>query len=94
MLLRHPKIENAAVVAMPDERLGEKVCAFVKPLVGQTITLEEVTAFLKDKRMAIFMWPERLELIDELPLTNVGKVQKRDLQQRLREMLKAEAGGQ
>ena len=70
------------------------MCAFVKPQVGQTLTLEDITAFLKDKQMAIFMWPERLELVKELPLTNVGKVNKRELAQRLREILKAEAGGQ
>jgi len=94
LLMEHPSIEKAAVVGMPDARLGEKVCAFVKLKGVESMSLDEITTFLKSKQVAIFKWPERLEVIDELPLTNVGKVLKRELEQRLRAILQAESGKQ
>jgi acyl-CoA synthetase (AMP-forming)/AMP-acid ligase II len=76
-LLRHPAISSVAVVGMPDERLGEKVCAYVVLAdPAATMTLEDVTAYLREHQVATQKLPERLELSTELPMTATGKVQK------------------
>ena len=77
-LLAHPKVRNVAVVAMPDPVMGEKGCAFVVPSGPQPPTLAELAEFLKNvRRIAVHKLPERLEIVDELPLTPTGKVSKR-----------------
>ena len=64
--------------------LGERVCAVVAPLPNATLTLPELTAFLRDQEeVAAFKWPERLQVVDELPRNPVGKVLKRELRERL-----------
>lgn len=79
-ILAHPAIANCAVVAMPDARLGEKGCAWVVLRPGARLTLDELAAFLtNERRIARFKLPERLEIVDSLPLTNVGKVNKKQL---------------
>ena len=75
-LQRHPRIAAVAVVGMPDERLGERVCAYVVSAGGADLSLDDVTAFLRGHRVAVQKLPERLELVAELPMTSVGKVQK------------------
>lgn len=72
----HPNIETAAAVAMPDERLGEKACAYVKLKEGTSLTFEEMIDFLKQHKLAKQKWPERLEFIDEFPMTASGKIKK------------------
>jgi cyclohexanecarboxylate-CoA ligase/acyl-CoA synthetase len=85
-LLTHPKVSAVAVVGYPDERLGERACAFVVPAGGETPTLEELTGYLRqERRIAVVKLPERLELIAELPMTATGKVQKFALRQMLLE---------
>jgi 2,3-dihydroxybenzoate-AMP ligase len=81
LLLRHPSITEAAVVAMPDARLGERACAFVVAR-DETVTLEHVREHLATLGVAKFKWPERLELVVQLPRSNVGKVDKRSLRER------------
>jgi acyl-CoA synthetase (AMP-forming)/AMP-acid ligase II len=80
----HPKVADVAVVAYPDEVLGERACAVVVPRPGQTVTLEEIVAYLRDLRIATFKLPERLELRDELPRNPLGKILKRELRDELR----------
>jgi cyclohexanecarboxylate-CoA ligase len=75
-LFGHPKIGDVAVVAAPDPVLGERVCAVIVPAPGQTITLEEVTEWLRAAKFAKQKLPERLIVLDELPRTASGKVQK------------------
>lgn len=76
-LLAHPAIANVAVVGMPDERLGEKVCVYaVAADAGNPLTLEELTSYLKEHKVAAQKLPERLELVTELPMTATGKIQK------------------
>ena len=60
----HPKVGDVAVVAYPDEVLGERVCAVVVPRPGQTVTLAEIVAYLRGLGIATFKLPERLELRD------------------------------
>jgi acyl-CoA synthetase len=86
----HPKVADVAVVAYPDEVLGERACAVVVARrseadgAGETVTLEEIVAYLRDLGIATFKLPERLELRDELPRNPLGKILKRDLRDELR----------
>ena len=76
LIVSHPDIIEAAVVGMPDARLGEKVCAYIKAAEGKSISLEEVVTFLKQQGASVLLLPERIESVSELPLTLVGKINK------------------
>jgi acyl-CoA synthetase len=80
----HPKVADVAVVAYPDEMLGERACAVVVPRPGETVTLAEVVAYLRELGIATFKLPERLELRDDLPRNPLGKILKRDLRDEVR----------
>ena len=67
LLLEHPSVREVAVVRMPDPVMGEKACAFIATMPGETITFDEVTEFLKSRRLAPFKLPERVELRGKLP---------------------------
>ena len=86
LLYRHPAIAMAAIVAYPDERLGERACAVVVPKPGQSIDLRAIQDFLKAQKVAIQYIPERLIVRDAIPSTPSGKIQKF----KLREMLQAD----
>lgn len=90
LILAHPKVKNAAVVAMPDPILGERSCAFVILKSDETLGFEELNDFLREKQMASFKLPERLEVVEAFPLTNVGKVSKKDLRALIEQKLEAE----
>src|SRR5215470_2457664 len=75
VLYQHPKVLEAAAVGVPDQRLGERVCACIVPRPGESVSLEELVAFLRDK-IATYKLPEFLQLLDALPRTPTGKVQK------------------
>lgn len=85
LLYRHPAIAMAAVVAYPDERLGERACAVVVPKAGQTIDLPSIVDFMKSQKVAIQYIPERLIVRDAMPSTPSGKIQKFKLRDMLRE---------
>lgn len=91
-LLHLDGVANVAAVGMPDERLGEKVCLYVVPKPGAEITLQDAIDFLKQEGVATQKLPERLEVVDALPMTATGKVQKHVLRDLVAEKLKAEAG--
>jgi 2,3-dihydroxybenzoate-AMP ligase len=76
-LMKHPKVVNTAVVGMPDAKLGEKLCAFVQTAEGKNLTFEEVKEFMKEEGIAVFQWPERLEVVPGWPLTALNKIDKR-----------------
>jgi non-ribosomal peptide synthetase component E (peptide arylation enzyme) len=86
ILYTHPKILHAAIIGVPDPRLGERNCLCVIPRSGQSITLEEVVAFLRDQ-VATYKLPEMLEIVDELPFTPTGKLQRHVLARRVVERL-------
>ena len=88
ILLQHPKIHDACVVAMPDERLGERSCAYVVlKAPHHSLSLEEVVAFFSRKRVAKYKYPEHIVVIEKLPRTTSGKIQKfllrKDIMRRL-----------
>ncbi|EFH9195926.1 cyclohexanecarboxylate-CoA ligase [Escherichia coli] len=88
ILLQHPKIHDACVVAMSDERLGERSCAYVVlKAPHHSLSLEEVVAFFSRKRVAKYKYPEHIVVIEKLPLTTSGKIQKfllrKDIMRRL-----------
>lgn len=76
LLFEHPKIDDIAIVAFPDPVLGERVCAVAVLVRGEAISLAEITDWLTARRVARQKLPERLLLIDGLPRTASGKVQK------------------
>lgn len=90
LLVRHPGIADAAVVPMPDERLGEKACAFLIPEPGAELTMEAVQEHMTVLGVAKFKWPERLVWLSALPRTNVGKIDKKRLRAEIVERLEAE----
>jgi acyl-CoA synthetase (AMP-forming)/AMP-acid ligase II len=82
LLLAHPKVREAAVIGVPDELLGERVCAVVATQPGQSLELHELVEFLRrEEQVAAYKWPERLLLVEALPRNPVGKVLKRELRE-------------
>ena len=87
LLYRHPAVAMAAVVAYPDERLGERACAVIVPKPGQTIDLPALVDYLKAQKVAIQYIPEKLVVRDAMPSTPSGKIQKFKLREILRDSL-------
>ncbi len=83
-LLAHPLIDEVAVLGQPDDLRGEMVCAVVRRSPGRAdVTLDEVCAFLDQRGLMKQKWPERLVIVDEFPLTGLGKVAKRELAEKI-----------
>lgn len=91
LLLGHQSIANAAIVGMPDAKLGERSCAFVITKAGGSVSLDEVVKYLRDNGLATHKLPERLEIIDQFPVTATGKIQKYLLREQVAERLRKEA---
>ena len=87
LLHAHPAVRDVAIVAMPDERLGERACAFVVPEADFHFDFDTMLEYLDSHRVAKTYWPERLELVDSLPRTPSGKVQKFVLRAQARELV-------
>ena len=87
LLYRHPAVAMAAIVAYPDERLGERACAVVVVKPGQSFDLPAMVAYLKEQKVAVQYIPERLEIRETMPATPSGKIQKFKLRELLREQL-------
>jgi 3-phosphoshikimate 1-carboxyvinyltransferase len=76
VLYTHPAVREVAIVAMPDERLGERACAFVVLKPGGELDFEKMQQYLDAQRVSKPYWPERLEIVEQLPYTPSGKIQK------------------
>ena len=77
VILKHPGVHMAAMVGMPDERLGERSVCFIVGVPSEPPPrLEDLCALLENDGMAKFKWPERVEIVEGLPLTPTGKVQR------------------
>jgi cyclohexanecarboxylate-CoA ligase len=75
-IYRMPEVAECAIVAMPDPRLGERACAFVTLRPGRSLALDRVRAHLAAEGVAKHFWPERLEILEAMPRTPTGKIQK------------------
>ncbi|AXM89912.1 2,3-dihydroxybenzoate-AMP ligase [Anoxybacillus ayderensis] len=87
-LLAHPAVRDVAIVSMPDEFLGERSCAFIIPR-DASLKATELRAFLRERGVAAFKIPDRIEFVDSFPKTPVGKINKRELRKRITEKLQA-----
>jgi cyclohexanecarboxylate-CoA ligase len=90
LLFEHPLVHEVSVVGMPDPEMVERVCAFVVPVDDCSVELEELCSFLEARRIAKQKLPERLEIIEALPKTASGKVQKFRLRQTIQEKVRQE----
>jgi non-ribosomal peptide synthetase component E (peptide arylation enzyme) len=92
LLVEHPMISEAALVRMPDVEMGERACAFVVAKKGVSFNFEQMVSFFKERQLAPYKIPERLECVKELPLVPGGnKINKRELEERLKAALQSEA---
>ncbi|HPQ44672.1 MAG TPA: class I adenylate-forming enzyme family protein [Syntrophales bacterium] len=90
ILYKHPQILNVAIVGMPDDKLGERCCAYVEIKPGEKgLTVEEAQAFMEQEKVAKYKWPERIEIVEQLPRTPTGKVLKYVLREDIAEKLGA-----
>jgi 2,3-dihydroxybenzoate-AMP ligase len=87
-LLAHPGVLDAAVVAVPDEYLGERTCAYVVPAAGATPTGAELRRFVRDRGVAAFKVPDLVQVVEVFPVTGVGKTSKRELRAALAALAK------
>ena len=93
-LLGDPRIRQLAVVDMPDARLGERVCAcVVSGAGGEDLTLEDLIEIARRQGLAKHKWPERLEIMDALPASPAGKLQRPALREYVRRRIEAEGAG-
>jgi acyl-CoA synthetase (AMP-forming)/AMP-acid ligase II len=93
-LVGDPRISQLAVVDMPDERLGERVCACVVPHPGgEDLTLADIVDIARQQGLAKHKWPERLEIMDSLPASPAGKLQRPALREYVRKRIEAENAG-
>lgn len=90
LILTHEAVHNVAVIGMPDPEMGERICAYLILKPGRSITFKGLCDFLLSKNIAKFKLPERLETVEEFPLTNIGKVSKKDLREDIAKRLKGE----
>ena len=90
VLFSHPRITSAAVVGMPDPRLGERICAFVVLNEGSSLEISTLQDWMTEAGVAKPKWPERIEVVDDFPMTPSGKVQKFRLREMIAERLSQE----
>lgn len=90
LILTHPAVQNVACVPMPDPILGERMCAYVILRRGHALILNELVSFLMKEEIAKHKLPERLEILDDFPLSPFGKVSKKDLTERVAQKLNEE----
>jgi len=72
----HPDVQMVAVVPMPDKDLGERACAYIQPMPGKKLDFEGIIGFMKSRQVSVLQLPERIEFVDEIPLTKAGKMDK------------------
>jgi non-ribosomal peptide synthetase component E (peptide arylation enzyme) len=83
-------VSDVAIVGMPDPIMGEKVCAYIVPEQDEEFGFDELITFLKGKSIAPYKLPERLEILNELPLVSGQKIDKKALVQDISRKLEAE----
>lgn len=91
LINRHSDVAAVAVIPMPDELMGERVCAYIETRPGIAMTFEEVIAFLKGQKAAVLQLPERIEFIERMPVTKADKLDKQALRKDIEKKLMDEA---
>jgi len=83
----HPAVTDVAVIGMPDQALGERICAYIQLRPGASLTFEELIAYLKRIGASVLQLPERVEFVDWIPTTSIGKADKKLLKEDLKKRL-------
>ena len=79
LIISHPGVSIVAVIPVPDPVMGERVCAYIQPKPGTNLNFDKITAYLKERKASVLQFPERIEFIDDMPLTKAEKVDKKTL---------------
>jgi non-ribosomal peptide synthetase component E (peptide arylation enzyme) len=79
LIILHPEVAVVGVVPMPDKLMGERVCAYIETENGRALTFEDVIEFLKSRNASVLQLPERIVFIEKMPVTGVGKLDKKAL---------------
>ncbi|OGP62940.1 MAG: hypothetical protein A2169_14075 [Deltaproteobacteria bacterium RBG_13_47_9] len=87
LISSHPAVAEVAVIGMPDKALGERICSYIKLKPGTTLSFEELITFMKGIGASVLQLPERIEFIDNVPLTKVGKADKKILKEDIQRKL-------
>jgi len=90
LILSHPSVKDVSCIPVPDPLLGERMCACVILREGQSLNLEKLKHFLVGKEIAKFKLPERLEILQDFPLSTFGKVSKKKLGELVTNFMAAE----
>ena len=87
LIIAHTGVEAVSVIGMPDKELGERICAYIKPAPGAKPSFNDIISFLKGKGASVLQLPERIEFIDAIPLTKVGKADRKVLREDIKKRL-------
>lgn len=90
LILSHPAVKNVACIPVPDRDMGERMCACILLRDGKNLTFPELKSFLMGKEIAKFKLPERMEILQDFPLSTLGKVSKKTLVEMISAKMKAE----
>jgi len=90
LVAAHPDVTAVAVISMPDPLMGERVCAYIQPKAGAELTFDGIISFLKEQKASVLQFPERIEFIQDMPLTAAEKIDKKVLRADVDEKLAAE----
>jgi len=90
LIAAHPDVTAVAVIAMPDPLMGERVCAYIQPKAGAELTFDGIISFLKEQKASVLQFPERIEFIQDMPLTAAEKIDKKVLRVDIQKKLAAE----
>ncbi len=87
LIIAHTGVKAVSVIGMPDKELGERICAYIQPVHGVKLDPEDIISFLKSNGASVLQLPERVEFIDAIPLTKVGKADKKALREDIKKRL-------
>ncbi len=79
LIILHPGVAVVGVIPMPDKLMGERVCAYIEPEKNKVLTFEHIIEFLKSRNASVLQFPERIVFVDKMPMTGVGKLDKKAL---------------
>jgi non-ribosomal peptide synthetase component E (peptide arylation enzyme) len=93
LIIGHPDVALVAVIPMPDPVFGERVCAYIQPKPGASLSFEKIITYLKGRKASVLQLPERIEFIESMPFTKAEKVDKKFLREDIEKKLKATTRG-